>query len=297
MAYAAQVSTPRGIYIPQVIEIYDDQRTLLQKVVDRSLSLLREVSYVYGFLRGRIIDYFNPSFDRAEIGKTWRTESEGLYVLIHGLNGHPVIWQSHIDQLKNDKNKDLFVPYVPLKGNGPLEEVANPLLKVIEGYASSNHAKPICLIGFSNGGRICTWLETRLRSSAPSTPVRISTIAAVHFGSSRMDLIKRFHKWTGWHLGYNPSVVNELCFGSEKAKEILKDVSLPLADGVIRDFEFFASTEDLRVPEIPSSMPKLGNNLKATNHVVHGYDHNGIVAGVSVNQIQSCKEWMNKFSN
>lgn len=302
MAYAAQLSTVRGSShflepIPQGVDAYDDRRGFLQKVVDRCLSLLREASYACGNIRGRVVDYFNPRFDRVGIDPSWRAESEGLYVLIHGLNGHPVIWQSHVDQLKNDQKKDLFVPYVRLKGNGPLEEVADPLLKVIEEYALNHPKKPVCLIGVSNGGRICAWLETQLRSSAPSTPVRVSTIAAVLFGTSRMDLIKRCHQFTNWSLGYNLSVVNDLCLGSEKAKEILKNVSLPLAEGVIRDFEFFASTEDSQVPEIFSSMPTLGNDLKVVNHLVHGYDHNGIVAGVSVNQIQSCKEWMNKFSS
>lgn len=300
MSYSAQINFSDSShleYIPLASEIYDDQRTLFEKTVDRSFSLLRETHYGYRKLRGCIIDYFNPSFDQPEVGKSWRTESEGLYVLIHGLNGHPSIWESQMDQLKSEKNKDLFIPYVPLRGNGPLEEVANPILRVIEDYTSSHPSKPICLIGYSNGGRICTWLETRLRSSAPTSPIKISTIAAIHFGSSRMDLVKSCHQWTGWSLGYNLSVVNDLCFGSEKAKEILKAVRFPLKNGVIRDFEFFASTEDLQVPEISSSIPKLGKNLKATYRVIHGYDHGGIVAGVSVDQIRSCEEWMNKFSS
>lgn len=282
--------------IPSNSEIYADQRTFLKKSMDRSLSIVREVSYACRNFRGRFVDYFNPSFDGTEADKAWKVESKGLYVLVHGLNGHPVIWQSHIDQLKNDQEIDLFVPYVPMKGNGPFEEIASPILNTIQDYTSKYPTKPICLIGVSNGGRICTWLETRLRSSAPSTPVRVSTIAAVHFGSSRMDLVNLCHQWTNLSLGYHPAVVKDLCFGSEKAKEILNEVAKPLSEGTVRAFECFASTEDSQVPELFSSLLKLESH-EVVEHIVHGYDHNGIVSGVSDDQIKSCNAWMNNFSN
>jgi hypothetical protein len=116
-------------------------------------------------------------------------------------------------------------------------------------------------------------------------------------GTSRMDLVKHCYEWTGWSLGFDISVVNDLCFGSEKAKRILEDVSQPLSQGLTREFEFFASTEDSQVPGLSSSMPKLGIYHKPVNHVVHGYDHNGIVAGVALDQIRSCMGWMRNISN
>jgi len=284
-------------YIPSISELYVEQRTELQKKTDRSKSVLREIYYACRNLQGRIVDYYNPNFDLIKNGKLWRAESEGLYVLVHGLNGHPAIWKSHIAQLKKDSNKDLFVPYVPLKGNGPLDDVSNPILEVIKDYTMKHPKKPICLIGVSNGGRICTWLETRLRACAPSTPVRISTIAAVHFGTKRMNLVQKFHQWTGRSLGYCHTIVNDLSFGSKKAREILDEVSKPLPKGTIRDYEFFASTEDLQVPGLVSSIPKVGNNSTPIKRIVHGYDHNGIVAGVCDEQVKSCKMWMEKQFN
>lgn len=45
-----------------------------------------------------------------------------------------------------------------------------------------------------------------------------------------MDWVKWLHERTGRSLGgYTSSVVKELCFGSEKAKEILDHVSHPPA--------------------------------------------------------------------
>lgn len=281
-------------YIPHVSEIFDDKRTLLQKVEDLVLSVLRELFTGCLYFFGVLKDCLNPSFDFVEAKKSWRTESKGLYVLIHGANGHPVTWQSHIDQLKDDQSKDVFVPYVPQRGNGPVEEVAASILKVVEEYAASHPKRPVCLIGVSRGGPICTWLETQMRISVPSTPVRISTIAAVHFGSSRMELVKWCHQLTGWSLGYDLSVVRELSFGSEKAKEILNNVLRPLPEGTTREFEFFASTEDLYVPEISSSMPRLGNH-KVTYRVLHGHGHSSIVEEVSKDQIQACREWMDRY--
>lgn len=294
----SEIRTHFSGYIPASSEVYDDQRTACQKIADRFLAASREVVYGYSNLRGRIADYFNPSFDIAQVGKSWQTESKGLYVLVHGLNGHPCIWQSQINQLRQDENKDIFVPYVPLKGNGPLEAVVNPILKVIKDYISKHPREPVCLFGVSNGGRICMYLETQLRSFAPSTPVKVSTVAAVHFGSSRMDMINYLYERTGYSLGYHPSIIKDLSFGSNKAKEILDAAHQPLPGGVERAFEFFASTEDLHVPEISSSAPKLKNISSQIKYVVvNGYDHSGIVAGVAKQQVDSCKEWMNKYSH
>jgi len=290
-------STPTSSsqYIHNASDLYKDQRSFLQRMGHRSLSVFREVKYSFGMIQGRFVDYYKPKFDSLQLNKSWQNQSEGLYVLVHGLNSHPAIWQAHVDLLKSETKRDLFIPYLPLKGNAPLKDVATPLLEVIETYAAQHPAKPICLIGVSNGGRICTWLETHLRSSAASTPVKVSTIAAVHFGTSRMDLVKGFHQWTGWSLGYDLSVVNDLCLGSDKAKEILDAVLAPLPEGVIREYEFFASTEDWQVPELFSSMPKLADGPKVVKHIVHGYNHNGIVAGVAIQQIESCKQWIDQF--
>lgn len=280
---------------------YQEQRTLLTKTRDVSLSILRELLYGVEEIRNRIADRHGVSFDDPGMGKEWNKESEGLYVFVHGLQGYPSIWNRHREQLENEQNRDVFVPYVPLSGNGDLEEVASPILEVIKTYIAEHPLKPICLIGHSNGGRICTWLETELRSIAPSVPVRVSTVAAVHFGSSKMNILKHCHDKMGVRFGLNSSVITDLSLGSEKAREILQKVSLPLEPGVVRSFQFYGSTEDAFVPELRSSIPffedpSLFKNHDVTHHVIHGYSHSGMVPQLAVEQMQSCEEWMEKCS-
>lgn len=295
---ATQVSSLNAwVFIPKPSEIFEDHRTCLQKIVDQIFSWLREINYSCLYLSQIIADHFKPKFDLPTSEKSWKKESKGLYVLIHGLNSHPSLWQKHIQLLNDHTEKDLFVPYVPFKGNCTLECAAEPLLNVIKNYIKQHPTKPICLIGTSNGGRICTWLETKLRFFSPTTPIKVSTIAAVHFGTSRMNIVKTLHKITGLTLGFHPSIISDLSFGSKKAQEILKEVLRPAPLGIIRQFEFFASTEDTQVPELGSSIPKLGNQFKAIHHVVHGYNHGGIVFGVAHKQLQSCHDWMEMINS
>jgi hypothetical protein len=111
-----------------------------------------------------------------------------------------------------------------------------------------------------------------------------------------MDHVKKCQELTGKNFGFHSSIINELSFGSEKAKEILKVVSESIPVGVIREYEFFGSTEDSYV-EVVSAIPNIEvENANMMKHKVHGYNHGGIIEGVSVNQMQSCKQWMHRFS-
>lgn len=273
-------------YVPLLADIYVEERWYVRQINDNCWALIREIHYVVQLVYYRVIA--RRGYDDPGVQKIWTAESKGLCVLVHGLSGHPSIWEPQLERLREEKNIDLFVPYVPLGGNGEIEEVARPILERVKEYANKNPGRPICFMGVSNGGRICTYSETELRKVS-SAPVRVSTIAAVHFGTSRMDWVR----WFGLRLGYNPVVVKDLCFGSDKAKEILLKVA-EVADAP-REYEFFATTEDTQVPEIVSAIPDVGS-YKCTRHIVHGYGHNSIVAGVAHHQIDSWKMWMQKVS-
>lgn len=282
-------------YTPFDTKNFIDKRTTIQSIVDHIFSLLREISYYAKNTYARIVDYFEPAYDQLDKPKAWKLKSEGLYIFLHGLSSHPCVWRSHLDELKNEKDIDTFAPYVPLQGNGPLKKVFNPILRKALDYATKHPRRPIYLVGASNGGRGCTWIQHKLRVLAPRTPIKISTIAAVHLGSTRMDFLKWCYEATGRNFWFHPTLVEELCFGSEKAKMILDHVAIPLTEGVVRDYEFFGSTEDSHV-EISSSIPKLHADFNAVNWVVHGYDHGSIVEGVAQKQIEISLEWMKMIS-
>jgi len=221
----------------------------------------------------------------------WQKESRGLVVLVHGLRSFPAAWFSQIKLLKRYPKVDLFVPSVTKQGMCSLEEAADPILKTLQDYAAKNPGRPISVLGVSNGSRIATWLDVKMRKYFPKTPMRISTIAGVHFGSSQMNLMKRLGvaKWL-----YPVSLREELAYGSKKAKELLAKVSTPLPRKcALRSFEFFATTEDLLIPDNESSLPELG--LGEKRYLLHGHSHDSIVTAVAESQIKGLISWMRQF--
>lgn len=265
-----------------------DNLSITQKVTAIGSSLLKEMGYGLHLLINRCI--FSPFyFHRCDKEIQWKTVSEGLYVLIHGLKGHPSIWNSHLRELAKRPKVDIFVPYVPHAGNCTLEEAGKPILKQVLDYLKHHPQHPICLIGFSNGSRIATWLETQLRQVARGTAVKISTIAGVHFGS---PLINRFERYQVARFIFHSAIRKELTFGSQKAQELLKNVLAKLPPDTERSYDFFATTEDLVVPSLGSSLPRLG--LGEKHYVVQGFGHMSIVSRISVQQIRLCHDWMEK---
>ncbi len=221
----------------------------------------------------------------------WKRESAGLVVLVHGLRSYPAAWFSQIKLLKRYPMVDLSVPSVTKKGMCSLEEAAFPILEVLKDYAEKYPGKPIGVLGVSNGSRIATWLEVKMRKEFPKTPMRISTIAGVHFGSSQMNLLKRLGA-VGFL--YPQSLSEELAYGSRKAKELLNKVSSALPKKCApRSYEFFATTEDLLIPDNESSLPVLGKGEK--RYLLHGHSHDSIVTAVAKKQVSGLIAWMRQF--
>ncbi len=267
-----------------------DRRTPLEKLYDFAISLFRELLFI-----GTIphLSYLSAFLLKHPIRKiNWNKESRALFVLVHGLRGHPSIWKSHLSQLKTHRQIDVFVPFVPSQGDCSLEDAATPILPNIIAYTKTHPQSPICLLGVSNGSRIVTWLETELREHAPATPVKISTIAGVHFGSSVITLLDQFG--VGKFL-FHPAILQELAYGSQKAKELIERVQKPLSQEVApRDYEFYTATEDLCVPNKNSSLPVLNRGERF--HVIHGHGHNSIVTAIAKEQIDSCITWIRTVS-
>lgn len=262
-----------------------NQRSLLTKIKDVFLSIFREIISVL-FLAWNMIRHRHYSFyknDKME----WKKESKGLVVFIHGLGGDPSNWTSHIDLVKHDKQLDVFIPYVPKRGFCTVEHAAQPTLERIKHYAKANPTMPICLIGHSNGGRIASYLDREMQKDdiTSKTPVKVSTIGAIHFGSSMFSHINKFGLL---NFFFTKELVSEFEFGSTKAHAILGDLAKPNTEA-IRDYEFFASTEDQLVP-LQSSTPILGKNEK--HRVYSGHGHVSLVDHVRHVQMSSCLTWM-----
>lgn len=255
------------------------------QAIDNVMSICRQFQYwAFFFTQQSNCSYAHP----VEPFRQWNKESRGLCVLLHGLRSHPVAWDPQISLLRKEPSVEIFAPCVPHKGMCSLEDAAAPILSPIIDYATKNPKKPICILGISNGSRLAMWLEIQLRKQVPTTPVKVSTIAGVHFGSSRMQLLKQVGVAEYF---YPPVLMSELSFGSAKAKQLLQEVLAPLPEQVApRDYEFYATATDMLVPDLGSSLPRLNKGEKI--HILHGHSHDSIVAAVARQQIDSCVEWI-----
>jgi len=267
---------------------WEDPRTKIKKIADAFLSFAREIHWATSMA---VQKFATPSsrFHLPEKKITWKQHSNGLCVLLHGLRGHPCIWNAHYSFLKKHSDIDLFIPFIPQKGNCALEEAASPLLPKLIDYAKKYPGKPICLIGVSNGSRLATWLETELRTKVPNTSVKVSTIAGVHLGSRLVNRLQHL-KIADFFL--KPILQKELSYQSKKAQELLAKVKMPLNKEVAkRNYEFYGSTEDFfYVPDLHSSLPVL--NIGEQHHIVHGQGHNSIVRAVAKDQTERCFAWI-----
>ena len=147
----------------------------------------------------------------------------------------------------------------------------------------------MCLCGVSNGSRVAMWIDVKLREHG-DTPVKVLTIAGVHFGSSRMDLLQ----WLGIALWMYPAdLLSELMYESERSQVLMEQVREDLGE-CVRSYEFFATTEDQSVPGLSSSIPHTGHGQ--TFRILHGHSHDLIVPAVAKVQIKEGLEWMSRNS-
>lgn len=275
---------------PPESHVFEDSRNAVQRIGHGVLGCLRELFLDCTSLRYRCasIDFYD-SLDDLPL---WQEKSEGLFLFLHGFKGHPSIWNRQKKLLELHPEFDTFAPVIPSLGNCSLDDAGEPLLEVLLNYSDKHPGKPVCISGVSNGSRLATWLEVRMREQRPDTPIRISTISGVHYGTSMVD---RLNRWgvADWILDEDFS--REMAFGSPKARELLRKVKTALPDNVKpRSYQFFATTGDL-VVDLESSIPRLGKDEEVT--IVHGQGHGSLVPAIAAEQIESSVKWMKQQSS
>jgi len=218
----------------------------------------------------------------------WKENSEGLYVLIHGLKGHPNTWYKQLDILQEKQpNCDIKIPFVFKKGDCSLEEALVPIEKMIRDYIARNPGKPICLLGFSNGSRIALELETRLRDTY--TPIKVSSVAGAFLGTKQMTLASQLKIA---NLIFNQDLIGDLSYESQKAQDLMERLQNPNT-GFLSRFEFYATPTDFMIRPFVASLPHIPNK-KTAHFIVEGENHNSLVSKVAEFQIERCAKWMQK---
>jgi len=285
-----------------------DTRSFFRKTTNFFDSVFRELNYFISVRQHRKIseDDFRqyltkkikepnvervmPAYDLCDrdLPIKWKDNSEGLHVLIHGLNGHPSIWDGHLSTLQRESPQmDTFVPFVPLKGQCTLKEAADPILEKIKTFIEQNRGKPVILSGVSNGGRIAAFIEYQLRTLYPDTPIMINAIAAPMYGtqspSETSFAQKKFQN-------YSVHIQRSLAFGSLESKQLLANMNESLNRDVKRKFVFFGSRNDWHVTHLGSTIPKVIHACE--HHITQGYMHSGIVEGVKRQHLAIAARWI-----
>ncbi len=276
---------------------FSDCRSLTRQFTDSVYSLGRSAadavykipSVVKSVLGSQHPYHVNPLNGPPE----WKEGSQGLYVMVHGLKGQPSAWNAYADALDELHDAaDQAIMIVPKGGNCRVADAAEPILKVVEDYIEKNPGKPISLLGTSNGARIVAYIETKLRESAPKTPILVSAIAGANYGSGVMNTVHEYG--ISKILGYTPEIMEELKYGSEVSKQTLDAQRVPLPQGVERDFSYYMTTEETHIHPPTSELPIIDQGER--HFVVHGEGHSSIVGRVLPHLLSHATKWMKERS-
>lgn len=255
----------------------------------------------------------NNKYDKIDWINT--SNSLGLIVSIHGLLGSPKTLGYEIAKkvsLYNKNNKldhsyDVLLPIIPFRGNCALDVASSPLYEIILDYVITNPTKPIHLIGCSNGCRIASWIECKLRNNPNNIPTNIKLTCIVGaFGGS--ILVDKFN----WILGtiLDDNVISDLSTKIENKSEtntkLVKKINSELIVGS-RFYEFYGTANDWLIPNFNDCFPIITNdgdngdngdnkNFKVIYHdLKYGYDHVGLGWFLADEIFNNSIEWMNKF--
>jgi hypothetical protein len=224
--------------------------------------------------------------------------------LFHGLNGQPSLWNDHVVRLSKHDGLDVFVPEIPQAGNCHIEgDAFHKLLDRIVNWTIRNPLKPVAFFGQSNGSRVATRFEIWLRKSAPTTPVFVSLTGAVLFGSKTIEMLTgaiSLGTVSAFMPGYN--VYQDLNYGSEPAKNLLRDIREPLARNVAkRYYAMYTPFHDHHVHSLGSALPIINPDKQESkeehHYIVFNYGHNAIPTALVEQQISEYLKWMKNLSD
>ena len=222
---------------------------------------------------------------------SWKKKSIGLIVVIHGLMGTPKTLGYEISKKISKKNIDIdiILPKIINKGNCSIEKSSEPLYQLLLDYIYINPKKPIHIISCSNGCRIASWIETKLRNLY--VKIKLTCIAGAFGGSIVVDKFK-----TLLNIVLSDEILSELSTNSETNNNLKKNMNEPINIGE-RYYEFYGTANDLYIPNFNGCFPLLlnDNNLNVKYHELkYGYDHVSLGWYLSEEITTNSIKWINE---
>jgi alpha-beta hydrolase superfamily lysophospholipase len=173
-------------------------------------------------------------------------KSDGLIILLHGLNDGPVQWRQALENIKSFdngyfNNYTIHIPTIPARGNADIETISELIGLMISKFIliKENKHKPIILIGTSNGGRLALYLKNIF--AFMSNPSFLASIAGAHYGT---EILSAANAMGVSFMTASSPIQADLAFGSEHAKETIRAAQLLHQERHKDAFLFFSSHSD-----------------------------------------------------
>ena len=210
----------------------------------------------------------NKTSNRYE--KKWNQNNSGLYIVIHGLFGSPKTVGYKIAKIVGEINKNKINPYEIIlpnilnKGNCSLATASEPLLNLLIDYIQTYSLNPIHIIGVSNGSRIASWIEAKLRDRVAN--IRITAIVGAYDGST---MITNYGSY-GLQYILDSSIISNFTQNSYENTNLKQLMRTPIKYGS-RHYEFYTTANDWYIPNFDSTQPK---QIVVTSVEYHELDTN-----------------------
>ncbi|MBA2728911.1 MAG: alpha/beta hydrolase [Parachlamydiaceae bacterium] len=179
-------------------------------------------------------------------------------ICLHGLNFNPNQFLRGIGEIerRNPKDIDIYIPHLPLKGNAKLDDMVDPIYKMLKKWANTDGEKELVLVGISNGGRVARALDAKISiKNLPINKLRFVSVVGACNGSTAINMINKLG--LSWLMSKN--ITKEMPCGSLRTKKLIKvsKVGWKKATEIERDYTFIASPHDFFVPNYDSTLMKV----------------------------------------
>lgn len=288
-------------FIPEKI-IYDGSKTLIDvynsedienKIINVVSTMGNMLYYYWNIIPNLFKDDDNiiyPNENNQYPIPIWKSNSDGLYVVLHGLFGSPKFkGKKFTEEInKHENNYDILLPYIIATGNKSLEVVSEPIYQVVKNYIELNPTKPIHIIGSSNGCRIAAWIEVKLRKL--NVDIKLTCVVGAFNGSEHINMFPML-----FEMILDETIMTELSTNSDVNLELLKAMNSPIEYGM-RYYDFYCTLNDWYIPNIDDCYPTMdeqpGKLIVKKNDISIGHDHVGLCWYLSNEIISKSHDWM-----